>query len=306
MPPRGWKDIASRVKASVKRDRVPLASAGVAFYAMLALFPTLTAFLSLYGLFADPVQVETQLDLLVTALPGAAAELVAEQVDAIIATDSDALTIGLAVSVLVALWTASTGAHGLMEALTLASGETETRGFVKRRAVAVGLTLAGMAFFAAAVAVVVVAPPVLQAAGLGAATELIVRVLRWAAMVVVLLSALALIYRSAPDRSRPRWRWVSPGSLAAAALWIVGSMAFSFYVANFGSYNETYGALGAFIVLLLWLFLSAFVVLLGAEINSEFEHPTHADSTSGEPAPQGQRSASVADDVGASVTQPLK
>lgn len=298
IPARGWLDVAARVKDAVKRDRVPLASAGVAFYAMLALFPTLTAFLSLYGLVADPASAEQQVAAFASALPGGAEELVTAQVEAITAADPGALTLGAAISVLAALWTASSGMNGLMEALTLASGGTESRGFVRRRATALGLTLAAMLVVAAALVVIVVAPLALSAAGLGGAGEWLVRLVRWPLMAVVVIAALAMVYRYGPDRRRPQWQWVSAGPLAAALLWVLGSLGFSFYVANFGAYNEAYGALGAVIVLLLWLFVSSFVVLLGAEINTELERQTRVDTTVGDPAPTGQRDSAATDHAG--------
>lgn len=298
LPARGWKDVAWRVKGEIKRDRVPLAAAGVAFYAMLALFPALTALLSLYGLVADPQQAGQQIQNLTGTLGGGAGDLIADQVQAITAASQGALSLGLAVSVLAALWAASSGMNGLMEALTLAHDEEETRGFVKRRAIALVLTILAMVFVALALASIVVVPLVIGALGWGAVGEWAIRILRWPIVAVFLLVALATVYRYAPNRDKPEWRWVSWGAVIAMVLWVLASLGFSFYVQNFGNYNETYGALGGVIVLLLWLFLSSFVVLLGAEINAEMEHQTRHDTTAGAPQPMGRRGAHVADHLG--------
>ena len=300
IPAAGWKDIAARVKTAVKRDRVPLASAGVAFYAMLALFPALTAFLSLFGLVADPDQAAEQIEGLTENLGGGAGDLISDQVQSIAGAGQGALTTGLALSIIAALWTASSGMNGLMEALTLAHKEDETRGLVKRRAIALGLTLVAMVFVALAIGSIVVVPLVIGALGLGEVGEWAVRILRWPIVAAFLLVALAAVYRYAPNRANPAWRWVSAGAVIAMVLWVLGSIAFSIYVQNFGNYNETYGALGGVIVLLLWLFVSSFVVVLGAVINAEAEHQTSHDTTDGDPQPKGLRGAEVADHVGES------
>lgn len=298
IPTAGWRDIALRVKDEVRTDRVPLVAAGVAFYAMLALFPSLVAFVSVYGLVADPEQVTQQMEQAAEALPQEAASLIEEQLQSIVQAGDAALTTGFAVSLAAVLWTASSGVHGLMQALTVAYDESEDRGFVKRRAVALALTLFAMVVGLVVLGGVVLVPLVLGAVGLGAAGEWALRILRWPLLGVAVVAALAVIYRYAPDRDRPQWRWVSWGAVLATVLWVVGTLAFTFYVSNFGSYQETYGALGAVIILLLWLFVSAFVVVLGAEVDAEMEHQTAHDTTVGERQPMGQREARVADELG--------
>lgn len=295
MPKEGWKDVLVRVKGEVKKDRVTLAAAGVAFYGMLALFPALTALISIYGLVADPAQVQQQIQSLTSGLGGEAGQLINEQAQTIASTESAALSVGFAVALLLALWSASTGMHGLMQALTLAYNEDETRGFLKRRAIAIALTLVAILLVAFAAAAIVVVPLLLGGLGLGTVGEWAVRILRWPLVALVFVVALAVIYRFAPNRDKPQWTWVTPGAVLATVLWILGSIGFSIYVQNLGNYNETYGALGSVIVLLLWLFLSAFIVLLGAELNSELEHQTAVDTTAGHPEPMGQRGAHVAD-----------
>jgi membrane protein len=297
IPKAGWMDVGRRVKSEIKDDRVPLVSAGVAFYAMLALFPAITALISIYGLVADPGEVEQQINDLAGGLQGGAGDLIADQASSIAQAGTGALTAGLAISILAALWTASSGMHGLMQALTVANNEEETRGFIKRRAVALALTIVGIVVVILAIGVVVGVPIAMEFVGLGAVGEWAIRILRWPLIGLVIAGVLAVIYRYGPDRDEPRWRWVSAGAVVATVLWLLGSIAFSIYVSNFGNYNETYGALAGVIVLLLWLFLSAFVVILGAEINSELEHQTARDTTRGEPRPMGQRDAQVADEV---------
>lgn len=300
MPRSGWRDVALRVKDEIKEDRVGLTAAGVAFYGMLALFPALTALISVYGLVADPQQVQSQIESLTGALGGGAGDLISEQASSIAESSRAALTTGFAVSLLAALWSTSSGMHGLMQALTLAYDEHEDRGFLRRRAIALALTLGGIVFFALAIAIVVAIPVALEFVGLGTVGEWIVRIARWPIMAALMIVALAVVYRYAPDRDEPGWRWVNPGAVIATVLWLLASIAFSVYVSNFGNYNETYGALAGVIVLLLWLFLSAFVVLLGAEINSELEHQTRHDTTAGEQQPMGRRGAYVADHLGRS------
>lgn len=297
IPRAGWKDILLRVKDGIKRDQIPLVAAGVAFYAMLALFPAMTALISLYGLVADPQQIQQQIDDIAGDMEGGAGDLISEQAQTIAGAGTGALTTGLAISIVAALWAASSGMQGLMLALTIANNEEESRGLIKKRAIALGLTLVAIIVVILAMGVIVVVPVILQVAGLGQVGEWLVRILRWPLMGLVVVGVLASIYRIGPDRDQPKWRWVSPGAVVATVLWVLASIAFSVYVNNFGDYNETYGALGAVIVLLLWLFISAFVVLFGAELNAEMEHQTAEDTTAGDPQPMGQRDAEVADHV---------
>jgi membrane protein len=298
IPKPGWKDIAFRVKDEIRNDRVPLVSAGVAFYAMLSLFPALTALISVYGLVADPEDVRRQIDALAGGIRGGAGELIVQQADSIVQAGTGALSVGVIVSVLAALWAASSGMHGLMQALTIANNEEETRGLVRRRVIALGLTVVALVVVILAMVVIVGVPIAMGFVGLDAVGEWTIRILRWPLIGAVIVGLLTLVYRYGPDRDKPQWRWVTWGSVIATVLWVIASLGFSVYVANFGNYNETYGALGAVVVLLLWLFLSAFVVILGAEINAEMEHQTAHDTTEGEPRPMGERDAHVADHLG--------
>jgi membrane protein len=297
IPAVGWRQVLRRAWRETKADGIPLVAAGVAFYSFVALFPGLIAAVTLYGLVADPVQVEEQIRSLSAALPPESAALIADQMQEITSTSNRALGVGFVVGVLGALFTASGAVFNLIKAINLAYDEEETRGFVRLRALALLLTLGAIVFLVVAVGVVAVLPVVLDQLGLGGIGQTVVGVLRWVGLLVFVPAALALLYRYAPDRDDARFSWVSIGAVVATLLWIVGSVGFSIFVSTFGSYGETYGTLAGVVVLLLWLFLTAFVVLLGAEINSEAEQQTAQDSTVGPPQPLGKRGAVKADSI---------
>ena len=300
IPPRGWFAILKRVKAEVKEDNVTLLAAGVAFYAMLAIFPAIIAVVTVYGMVADPSQVESQVNEFAKGLPAGADALLTEQLGNVVDAGRQALSIGLAVSLLAVLWSASSGVQGLVKGLNLVYDEQESRGFLKLRGLSLLLTLGAIVVVVVALALIAVFPGVVDGLGLGQAGELAASIVRWVVLALLVLTALAVLYRFAPDRANPRWRWVSWGAVVALVLWLLGSVGFSWYVDNFGKYNQTYGALAAVIILLLWLFLSAFAVLLGAELDAEIERQTARDTTTGPDRPLGQRGAEVADTVGES------
>jgi membrane protein len=295
IPPRGWFAILRRVMAEVKEDNVTLLAAGVAFYAMLAIFPAIIAVVTVYGLVADPNQVEAQVSEFAKSLPAGADQLLTEQLQNVASAGRQSLSIGLAVSLLAVLWTASGGVQGLVKGLNIVYDERETRGFLKLRGLSLLLTLGAILVAVIALALVAVFPAVIDNLGLGQAGELAASIARWVVLALVVLLALAVVYRYAPDRENPRWRWVSWGVVVALVLWLLGSFGFSWYVDNFGKYNQTYGALAAVIILLLWLFLSTFAVLLGAELDAEIERQTGRDTTTGPERPLGERGAEVAD-----------
>jgi membrane protein len=300
IPPRGWFAILKRVKAEVKEDNVTLLAAGVAFYAMLAIFPAIIAVVTVYGMVADPAQVQSQVGEFAKSLPSGADELLTGQLENVTQAGRQSLSIGLAVSLLAVLWTASGGVQGLVKGLNLVYDEKETRGFLKLRGLSLLLTLGAILMAVVAIALVAVFPAVIDDLNLGQVGELAASIARWVVLALLALAAVAVLYRYAPDRANPRWRWVSWGAMVALVLWLLGSIGFSWYVDNFGKYNQTYGTLAAVIILLLWLFLSAFAVLLGAEIDAEIERQTARDTTTGPERPMGQRDAEVADTVGES------
>ncbi|MPQ97638.1 YihY family inner membrane protein [Modestobacter sp. I12A-02628] len=295
IPWRGWKQILRRAWAENNADNMPIIAGGVAFFGFLAVFPTLIATVSLYGLIASPETVTRQIEDLSNSLPADAASLISGQLEALTSKSGSALTFGLIASILAALWSASGGTGNLITAVNLAYDEVETRGFVKRKALALGLTLGAILFVLVTFSLVAVVPAVLDALPLGVVGTVLAQVVRWVLLLGVMAAALAVLYRLAPDRDDPRMRWVSLGSVGVTIVWVLVSLGFSIYVDNFGSYDKTYGAIAGVIVLMLWLYLTCYLVLLGAEINAEAEHQTAEDTTTGPSVPMGERDAAVAD-----------
>jgi membrane protein len=295
IPKKGWIAIGKRVVTELKRDHVSLLAAGVAFKGLLALFPAIIAAISIWGLVASPEQMTQQLAGFLNALPEDAAGLIEQQMTGVAAGDPGTLSIALALSILLALWSASGGTAGLMEGCNAAYNEVDHRKFPLKRGIALAFTLGAIVFLAVAVGLIAVLPVVLGGLGLGQTGELIVRIGQWPLLAAMVVAALAVVYKYGPDRDRPRMRWVSWGAAIATFLWLLGSAGFTLYVENFGNFDETYGTFGGIIVLMLWLFLSAFIVLLGAEINAEIERQTGRDSTEGAPEPIRTRGAVAAD-----------
>ncbi|WP_376966009.1 YihY/virulence factor BrkB family protein [Azospirillum sp. A26] len=302
IPKKGWKDILLRVWDEQSKDNVSMLAAGVAYYALLAIFPAIAALVSIYGLVADPTTIESQLNQLGSLLPPDALSIVSDQARKVATAPSQGLGFGLIFGLLLTLWSASRGTNSLVSALNIAYGEKETRGFLMLAALSMGLTVAGLLFVILAMALIIAVPAAINIIGLqDTPIGWIASLARWPILAVTIMLALAVFYRYAPDRREPQWRWVTWGSAMATVVWLLGSLGFSVYVSNFGSYNETYGSVGAVVVLLLWFNLTSYVVLLGAELNAEIEHQTARDTTDrdGRPArPLGQRDAYVADTVG--------
>ena len=299
LPARGWKDVLVRVKDESKRDHVMLLSAGVAFFGLLALVPALVALLSVYGLVADPDRIDDQLLDALSAAPAEVRDLISQQVRDIGDASSGAL-IAVVGGILLALWSASSGMKNLIEAINQAYDEEEGRGFVKVRGLSLAFTIGALLFLIVAFTAIALLPSLLASSGLGSAGRVLVSVARFVLLFFGLLAGLAVLYRYAPDREAAKWSWVSPGAIFASVLWIIGSLLFSIYAANFGTYNETYGALGAVVVVMLWLLLTALAIILGAELNSELERQTARDTTTGDERPRGQRGAYAADTIGPS------
>jgi len=298
IPARGWWEIARRTYHEVDRDRVRAVAAGVTFYGLLALFPALTAFVSLYGLLADPATVADQLAILDGFLPAGASDFLREQIGRIAAGGDTKLSFALLVSLALAIWSANAGVKAIFDALNVAYGEDEKRSFFKLNLVSLAFTLGILLFLLCAIGAIAVVPIVLDYLHLGSAAEWLIAVGRWPVLVGVLLLGLAVLYRYGPSRDEAQWAWVSPGALFAAAGWLIASILFSWYVANFEDYNKTYGTVGAVIGLLTWMWLSATIVLVGAELNSEAERQTYRDTTKGAPMPIGMRGADAADRKG--------
>jgi membrane protein len=297
IPRAGWRDILIRTWNEIGDDHVSLIAAGVGFYALLALFPGIAAMIAIWGLAFDPQQIQQQIATISELLPQQAAAIVTEQARQV-AAGGGGLGLAAAGGILLALYSASKGMKALIEGLNIIYDEEEKRWFIKLNLMALLLTLFVIVAMILALGLIVVVPIVLQFVGSGSLVNTLVSLLRWPILFVGAMVVLAALYRFAPSRATARWRWVTWGAAVATLIWVLGSIAFSIYVRNFGSYNETYGSIGAVIILLMWLWLSAFIVLLGAEVNSEMEHQTERDSTTGAPRPRGRRGAYVADEVG--------
>jgi membrane protein len=297
IPKRGWWQITRRAWAEAKSDQVPLLAAGVAFYSFLALFPAMIASVLLYGLVRDPRDVQRQAEQLTDALPADAARLLTDQLEAIAATPGRSLGFGLLITLVLALWSASGGVGNVVTAINVAYDEEETRGFVKRKLLALGLTVGAIVFVVLAVALVAVAPALFDSLIDSGPLRWALEAARWLGLVAAMTVMLAILYRLAPDRDNAKFAWVSVGAVVATVVWVLASLGFSLYVDNFGSYNKTYGAMAGVVVLLLWLWITMYVVLLGAEINAEAEQQTVKDTTVGEPQPLGQRGAVKADSL---------
>jgi membrane protein len=295
IPPQGWKAIAKRTAKEVKQDQVPLLAAGVAFYTLLSLFPAIIAGVSIYGLVADPETVRDQIDRLAQQLSPETATILSQQIRQVTASAGGALGVATVIGILTALWSASSGMKALVTGVNLAYDETESRKFVKLRGLAILLTLGAMVLLAVAGATIAGFPPIADA--LPVVLQWVVSILRFVLLAALLILGLAVLYRYAPDRDEPKWTWVSWGSGIATRLWILASIGFSVYVNSFGNYNKTYGALAGIIILMFWLYLTAVVVLVGAELNTEMELQTAKDTTAGPTKPMGDRDAHAADHV---------
>ncbi|WP_240048233.1 YihY/virulence factor BrkB family protein [Crenalkalicoccus roseus] len=297
IPARGWWAILKRTAQQVSEDRVMTEAAGVTFYTLLAFVPALAALVSIYGLFADPAEVERHLQGLEGVIPGGGMEILNDQVTRIAGQTGGTLGLSLVISLGISLWSANQAMKALVDALNVVYEEKETRSFFRRTLLTLALTLGGIVFILFAMAGVVAVPVILGFIGLGDTADLLLRWARWPLLLVGVTVFLAVVYRYGPDRKEARWRWVSWGSAFAAVVWVVGSALFSWYVANFGSYNETYGSLGAVVGFMTWIWISAIVVLVGAELNAEMEHQTARDTTKQPEKPMGRRGAKMADTV---------
>ncbi len=297
IPWSGWKQVIVRTAREVITDRISLSAAGCAFYATLALFPAISMLVSIYGLAFDPATVGPQMAVLRDLLPPSAFQLIADRVQMLVSKPAGTLTFSLAISIMVALWSAATGTKSILGALNLAYEERETRSFVRFQLTALGMTLGAILAAVIGLAALVLLPALVGFFGVSAYAALIARVSSLAALVLFVLLALSLLYRFGPSRHRAAWRWVTPGSAVATLLWLLASALFSFYVQHLASYDATYGPLGAVVGVMMWFYVSALAVLVGAELNAELELQTVRDSTTGAEKPIGARGAYVADHV---------
>ena len=297
IPPRGWKDILLRVKSEITEDQIPLISAGVTFFTVLAIFPGLAAFVSVYGLFADAHDVGRHLAALSHVLPGGAVQVIGDQLQRLTKTSASGLSLTFLIGLVTSIWSANGAMKSLMVGLNVAYGEHERRKLLPKTLISLAFTLGFLVFGIAAVIVLGLAAAVKTSFGGGPA--ILLEAVSWPVLLLALGVGLALLYRYGPSRDPVRFRWISWGSGAAVILWLIVSAGFTLYVANFGHYNRTYGSLGAAVGFMTWIWLSCMVVLAGAELNAEIEHQTAVDTTEGPPQPMGTRRAKMADEVGA-------
>lgn len=295
----GWKDILLRVYGNISEHRIQLVAAGITFYGLLAIFPAIAAVVGIYGLFADPDKISEHLSSLSGVLPGGAMDVLRGEMNRIAGQGKGALGLAFIIGLVASLWSANSGTKSIFDALNIVYREDETRGFVRLTLVALAFTVGAIVFILLALALMIVVPPALNALGFGGTTNVLVKILRWPVLVVVVALLLAPVYRYGPSRARARWRWVTWGSAFAAIGWLVLSLLFTWYAAKFGSFNKTYGTLGAVIGFMVWTWLSTVVILIGAELDAEMEHQTARDSTVGPKKPLGARGAYMADTVGA-------
>lgn len=298
IPLRGWRDVLLRVKHESARDNIGLVAAGMAFYGMLSVAPSLAALISIYGLIVTPADVQEQITAIAGYLPADAREIVAQQLNDLASAEESALGWGIVFSVALSLWSASKAMRSLFGGLNAVYDEYERRSYIVLSAQSLLFTLLGLMLFALMLLVIAVIPTVLSFLPISYGVEWLVRISSWLVIGVVVLLALAVLYRFGPSRSAPQWTWVSIGALFALVVWVLASAGLSWYASSFDTYQRTYGALGAVVVMLMWFFLSAYAVLLGGELNAELEHQTEVDSTVGAPKPMGERGAMMADSVG--------
>jgi membrane protein len=299
IPAKGWKDILWRTYEEFGADRIMSIAGGVTYYALLALFPAIAALVSLYGLFADPATIRDHLITLSNILPSGAIEIIGEQVSRIASKGEGTLGLSFVIGLGVSLWSANAGMKAFLDALNIVYDEDEKRGFIALNLRSLAFTLGAVVFILISLAGIVVVPVVLAFVGLASSTEWLLAIARWPILLAGITLGLAVVYRYGPSRDQAKWKWVTSGSIVAAVLWLAVSMLFSWYAANFGSYNETYGSLGAVIGFMTWIWISSVVMLLGAEINAEMEHQTAKDTTTGPDRPMGARGATMADNLGA-------
>jgi membrane protein len=287
IPKAGWWDILSRVRKAIGRDNVSLVAAGLAMYALLAVFPTLAAAVSIYGVFASPANVLEHLQGFAGVLPPGTWDIFSKQLQDLASRPQGALT-------------ARAGMASLMTATNIAYSEQEKRGFIRQALVSLAFTAGAIIAFLTMLLLGIAVPMALKAMGVRGELEILVNIGRWALLWIVGVAGLAVIYRYGPARKRARWRWVTWGSVMAASVWLIATFLFSLYVRTFGTYGKTYGALSGVTALLMWLYLSSFILVLGAELNAEMERQTAEDTTDGPEKPPGQRGAHAADTVGPS------
>lgn len=294
----GWKDVLLRTWREANNDRVTSVAGSVAFFTLLALVPGLSVVVSIYGLFTEPAQVFGQIGAVAAYLPEGGRQIVEDQARRLTIQAPATLSFNLLLSLAIAGWSANAAIKGLFDSLNVIYGEAEKRSFLRFNATSLLTTLGAIGLLIIALFVIAVVPAALKTIPFGDKVEWVLAVLRWPAFFMIAVAGISALYWIGPSRRPARWPWMLPGAMVAALLWAGTSAAFSWYVSTLGNYTATYGSLSTVIVFMTWLWLSATVILLGAELNSELEHQTAQDTTMGDPKPIGRRGAVVADRIG--------
>lgn len=298
---RGWRDVFWRVVEAAVRDRVSLIAAGVSYYLLLALFPSLAALVSLYGFFADPTVIATRLSSIAPILPPGSFDLIVAQLEALTGQNRSSLSIGFVSGLAIALWSAHNGVMALFDAMNVAYNEAEKRSLIRLNLLALAFTLGILAVVIVLLTSMAVLPAIFAFIRLDSWVETIFLVTRWPLVLALVCFAVSCLYRFGPSREPAKLRWLSWGAVIGTAAWFAASIGFSFYLQHFANYSATYGALGALIGFMVWTWLSAIIFIVGAEMNAELEHQTLKDTTTGTPQPMGARGAYVADTLGRAV-----
>ena len=298
IPMKGMKDVLYRVYLSLTQDRVMLVAAGVTFYLLLAVFPAMTALVSVYGFVADPATIAQRIAFLAQVMPADGLNIFLDQLKALATEERSALSFGLFFGLAVALWSANNGIKALFEAMNIAYGEDEKRGFIRLNLVSLTFTLGAIVAAIVILIALGVIPAMIAMLNLGGAAEIGLRLLRWPLLLLLATVGITLLYRYGPSRQPAKVRWLTWGAAFSAVLWLLGSFGVTFYLSHVANYNATYGALGALIGFLFWTWISVIIVIMGAELNAELEHQTAMDSTTGKPKPMGRRGAVMADTIG--------
>ncbi len=297
IPATGWKDIVWRLYHEIIQDRVMLIAAGVTYYMLLALVPALSVFVSLYGLFNDRATIGEHLILLAGVMPSGGIDILKDQLTRLTSTPNSTLSLTLVISLVVALWSASAGIKALFDAMNIAYDEAEKRNFFVLNLLAFGFTVGAAIAAVVFLGVVLVIPAIFATFYLGEGFEWLIKIVGYVLMIGLMFLGVGALYRWGPSRQQAKWRWITPGAILTVTITALVSVLFSWYAASFGNYNAAYGSLGALIGLLTWMWLSITILLIGAELNSEVEHQTARDSTTGRPRPMGDRGAYMADHV---------
>lgn len=291
----GWWDIAKRIFIKMSEDNLSIVAAGVAFYALLAIFPAIAATVSVYAYFSSPTDIAEHLSKIVTLLPPSTSEIILSQVSNLAKTSNASLSLSAISTLIITIWSSSKGSQALITACNISYHEYEKRSFFKAQLVRVLFSVGAIVVAIFALLIIGILPIVLNLVGLKESTDLLIKLISWPLLALTFNFALVLLYRYAPHRKPAKWRWITMGSSIATVLWILASIGFSFYVSRFSSYNETYGSLGGVVIMLMWLYISAYIITLGAVINAATEQQTGKDSTIGPDKKRGLRGAYVAD-----------